>query len=358
MSQYRPRTALILGGIRSGKSEFAESLIDDAPIVRYVATGRDPGTASESETRRTMTGPTGSPAPPAPAGTLDHRGGRRGPGRSDHPDRRRQAGRHAARRRHRKLDRVAVQHRHHARPSQALADAVAASPARIMIVSPEVGLSVVPGDTGRPAVRGRQRRAPTAPSPTVCDGVALVIAGQATWLKADKAGRVRDTGTEVVATATAAITAVAVEATTAAGSTNPTPTSRRCRSACGCRSRTRPQPVRRSTGSAGSPVPGVGPGHTGADRDVPGRRPGHQPACSRCARSGWWRSAPSTTAPSPTGDERGRVGRPGRGTRTGTGPLAAARRERGRRDDRAGTGRRRSGRARSRPSDAIDPRTR
>ncbi|HEX8629845.1 MAG TPA: bifunctional adenosylcobinamide kinase/adenosylcobinamide-phosphate guanylyltransferase, partial [Catenuloplanes sp.] len=31
-------TILILGGIRSGKSEFAESLVADAPSVRYVAT--------------------------------------------------------------------------------------------------------------------------------------------------------------------------------------------------------------------------------------------------------------------------------------------------------------------------------
>ncbi|MEK8109920.1 bifunctional adenosylcobinamide kinase/adenosylcobinamide-phosphate guanylyltransferase [Micromonospora sp. M12] len=31
-------TVLVLGGIRSGKSEFAESLVTDAPVVRYVAT--------------------------------------------------------------------------------------------------------------------------------------------------------------------------------------------------------------------------------------------------------------------------------------------------------------------------------
>ena len=38
MSDDRWNTALVLGGIRSGKSAFAEALVADAPSVRYVAT--------------------------------------------------------------------------------------------------------------------------------------------------------------------------------------------------------------------------------------------------------------------------------------------------------------------------------
>src|ERR671927_909027 len=38
MSVDRGNAVLVLGGIRSGKSAFAESLVADAPSVRYVAT--------------------------------------------------------------------------------------------------------------------------------------------------------------------------------------------------------------------------------------------------------------------------------------------------------------------------------
>ena len=38
MSVDRWNSVLVLGGIRSGKSAFAESLVEDAASVRYVAT--------------------------------------------------------------------------------------------------------------------------------------------------------------------------------------------------------------------------------------------------------------------------------------------------------------------------------
>jgi nicotinate-nucleotide--dimethylbenzimidazole phosphoribosyltransferase len=71
---------------------------------------------------------------------------------------------------------------------EALAIAVSTTPARLVIVSPEVGLSVIPatpiGRTFADACGSVNRALATA-----CDGVVLVIAGQPTWIKAT-AGRV------------------------------------------------------------------------------------------------------------------------------------------------------------------------
>ena len=213
MSQYRPRTALILGGIRSGKSEFAESLIDDAPIVRYVATGRDPGTVPETEPQdddwaariaahrerrpeQWTTEEVGGT--PADLITLI------GTAKPDDTLLVDDIGNWIA----------ALFNTDTTAAIAELADAIAASPARIVIVSPEVGLSVIPATpAGRlfADANGAANRALAA----VCDGVALVIAGQVTWLKAERPAARRDTGTEVVATAIPATSAVAVEATSA-----------------------------------------------------------------------------------------------------------------------------------------------
>ena len=58
-------TVLVLGGIRSGKSEFAESLVTDAPVVRYVAT------APEGRPGGHRVGDPAGGAPRPTAGQLD-----------------------------------------------------------------------------------------------------------------------------------------------------------------------------------------------------------------------------------------------------------------------------------------------
>ncbi|WP_433829117.1 bifunctional adenosylcobinamide kinase/adenosylcobinamide-phosphate guanylyltransferase [Actinoplanes sp. CA-015351] len=179
MSEDRWNTVLVLGGIRSGKSAFAESLVADAPSVRYVATAiggeddpewlarieahqrRRPQSWSTEETGPDPTRLTALLTEAEPDETLliDDLGGWVAavldPARQPNDD---------------EAD-VA-----------ALAEAVRACVARVVLVSPEVGLSLVPvtpvGRAFADALGVTNQALASA-----CDGVALVVAGQATWLK-------------------------------------------------------------------------------------------------------------------------------------------------------------------------------
>ncbi|MEU5791053.1 bifunctional adenosylcobinamide kinase/adenosylcobinamide-phosphate guanylyltransferase [Micromonospora purpureochromogenes] len=173
-------TVLVLGGIRSGKSEFAESLVGDAPTVRYVATSADadpddtewaarlaahrerrPGSWTTEETADDPRRLADVIASAGPNETLlvDDLGGwvtvLLDPA-------------------HQPADDVAT--------IAELAAAVRASEARIVLVSPEVGLSLVPttplGRAFTDALGAANRAVADA-----CDAVVLVVAGQPAWLK-------------------------------------------------------------------------------------------------------------------------------------------------------------------------------
>ncbi|MEH1092628.1 bifunctional adenosylcobinamide kinase/adenosylcobinamide-phosphate guanylyltransferase [Micromonospora sp. CPCC 205739] len=173
-------TVLVLGGIRSGKSEFAESLVGDAPTVRYVATSADadpadtewaarlaahrerrPGSWTTEETADDPRRLADVLASAGPNETLlvDDLGGwvtvLLDPA-------------------HQPADDVAT--------IAELATAVRDSEARIVLVSPEVGLSLVPttplGRAFTDALGAANRAVADA-----CDAVVLVVAGQPTWLK-------------------------------------------------------------------------------------------------------------------------------------------------------------------------------
>ncbi|GLW32398.1 bifunctional adenosylcobinamide kinase/adenosylcobinamide-phosphate guanylyltransferase [Actinoplanes regularis] len=183
MSEDRWNTVLVLGGIRSGKSAFAESLVADAPAVRYVATAvggeDDPewlARIEEHQRRRPQswsTEETGadparltellSEAKPDDTLLVDDLGGWV-----------------AA-----VLDPVRQPNDDEADVA-ALAAAVRSTRARVVLVSPEVGLSLVPvtpvGRAFADALGTTNQSLADA-----CDGVVLVVAGQPTWLKG-KAG--------------------------------------------------------------------------------------------------------------------------------------------------------------------------
>ncbi|MEV4631175.1 bifunctional adenosylcobinamide kinase/adenosylcobinamide-phosphate guanylyltransferase [Micromonospora sp. NPDC049523] len=173
-------TVLVLGGIRSGKSEFAESLVRDTTAVRYVATARqaepdDPEWAARIEahqlrrpagwtTEETAEDPSRLAeliAGAAPDDTLlvDDLGGwvtvLLDPVHQPADDR------------------VTIAE---------LAAAIRDCTARLVLVSPEVGLSLVPTTTiGRAFTDALGTTNQVVAE--VCDAVVLVVAGQPTWLK-------------------------------------------------------------------------------------------------------------------------------------------------------------------------------
>lgn len=172
-------TVLVLGGIRSGKSGFAETLVAEAATVRYVATAVGGGDDAEwlarieeHQRRRPQAWSTEeigddpdrlaevlAAAKPDETILVDDLGGWVAavldPARQPSDD-------------------VAT--------VAALADAVRACAARVVLVSPEVGLSLVAATSvGRAFTDalGSTNQAVAA----ACDRVAFVIAGQPTWLK-------------------------------------------------------------------------------------------------------------------------------------------------------------------------------
>ncbi|WP_250030362.1 bifunctional adenosylcobinamide kinase/adenosylcobinamide-phosphate guanylyltransferase [Paractinoplanes maris] len=191
MSDDRWHTVLVLGGIRSGKSAFAESLVAGASAVRYVATAiggeDDPewlARIEEHQRRRPQSWSTEETgADPArltellteakPDDTLivDDLGGwvaaLLDPARQPNDD----------------VADVA-----------ALAAAVRSCTARVVLVSPEVGLSLVPvtpvGRAFADALGTTNQALADA-----CDRVALVVAGRPVWLKGSAESDISDLST-------------------------------------------------------------------------------------------------------------------------------------------------------------------
>ncbi|GID32157.1 bifunctional adenosylcobinamide kinase/adenosylcobinamide-phosphate guanylyltransferase [Paractinoplanes brasiliensis] len=179
MSDDRWHTVLVLGGIRSGKSAFAESLVAGAPAVRYVATAsggeddpewlarieahqrRRPQSWSTEETGADPARLTELLTEAKPDDTLlvDDLGGWVAavldPARQPNDDQADVA---------------------------ALAAAVRSCTARVVLVSPEVGLSLVattPVGRAFADALGTTNQALA----DACDRVALVVAGRPVWLK-------------------------------------------------------------------------------------------------------------------------------------------------------------------------------
>ncbi|MDG4765128.1 bifunctional adenosylcobinamide kinase/adenosylcobinamide-phosphate guanylyltransferase [Solwaraspora sp. WMMD406] len=180
MSDDGWKTVLVLGGIRSGKSGYAESLVDEAATVRYVATGAfdpdDPEWAARIEAHRARRSERWHTEEAA-----------------EHPGRLIELISAAAGGETLLIDdlggwvTVLLDPAHQPADDRAtiadLAAAVRASAARLVLVSPEVGLALVPTTpVGRAFADalGATNQALAA----VCDSVVLVIAGQPVEIKA------------------------------------------------------------------------------------------------------------------------------------------------------------------------------
>jgi adenosyl cobinamide kinase/adenosyl cobinamide phosphate guanylyltransferase/NaMN:DMB phosphoribosyltransferase len=181
MSPRQPRTVLVLGGIRSGKSEFAESLVADAAAVRYVATSaldpvakpdaewdsriaahreRRPGHWTTEEIGKSPDDLTAliNTADAGETILVDDIGGW--------------------------LTALLSTPRPDVAPAiDALGAAIADTTARVVFVSPEVGLSVIPSTKLGRAFADACGLANQAIA-DACDGVVFVVAGQPTWIKA------------------------------------------------------------------------------------------------------------------------------------------------------------------------------
>ncbi|MFI7081535.1 bifunctional adenosylcobinamide kinase/adenosylcobinamide-phosphate guanylyltransferase [Micromonospora sp. NPDC049903] len=173
-------TLLVLGGIRSGKSEFAEALVADAVTVRYVATAAGGGDDDAEWAARIATHRERRPTTWSTEETAD--------------DPRRLADVIASARPDETLlvddlggwVTVLLDPAHQPADDTAtvaeLAAAVRDCPARLVLVSPEVGLSLVPttplGRAFTDALGAVNRAVADA-----CDTVVLVVAGQPVRLK-------------------------------------------------------------------------------------------------------------------------------------------------------------------------------
>ncbi|RAO20401.1 Adenosylcobinamide kinase [Micromonospora noduli] len=218
-------TVLVLGGIRSGKSEFAESLVTDAPVVRYVATApegdpedtewatrlaahraRRPGSWTTEETTedpRRLADVLES-AEPNEMLLVDDLGG--WVTVLLDPD-------------HQPADDVAT--------IAELAEAIRGCAARVVLVSPEVGLSLVPttplGRAFTDALGAANRAVADA-----CDAVVLVVAGQPVWLKSvatatEPSAPVTATEPSAPVTVTAPTAAATAPVVASLADTEPTP---------------------------------------------------------------------------------------------------------------------------------------